>query len=164
MPIVFKKTAKGLHEIETRERRLSPRLRSTLILVDGKRTADDLRKLVPLGLEETLRGLIDEGFVEAFATAPVAAPPPPPLPRPSPAAAPVAPPATGGADYLQVRREAVRALNDQLGPSAESLAIKMERASSAAELRPLLEAGVKLIASGRGAAAAEAFRTRFIAD
>ena len=78
--------------------------------------------------------------------------------------APAAPPATGGADYLQVRREAVRALNDQLGPMAESLAIKMERAHSAAELRPLLEAGEKLIGSARGAAAAAAFRSRFIAD
>jgi hypothetical protein len=89
------------------------------------------------------------------------APTPPAL---APAARPAAEPAAGGADFLAVRREAVKALTDQLGPMAESQAIKMERARSPAELRPLLEAAERLIASARGAQAAAAFRSRFIAD
>ncbi len=46
MATIYIKTADGQNEIETRARRLTPRARSTLILVDGKRSDSELAKLV----------------------------------------------------------------------------------------------------------------------
>ena len=160
MPIIFRKTAKGLSEIETRAHRLPPRLRSTLILVDGKRDADDLHALISQQPEETLQALAEQGFIEAVgetvraavkttAAAPAVASTP--APRPGP-------------DFPTRRRAIVRALNDELGPAAESLAIRMERTANADELRPLLTQAVQLVLTARGRAASEAFAARVTAD
>jgi hypothetical protein len=65
MPLIYRKTPKGVAEIETRAHRLSPRVRSTLILVNGKRDVDDVRALVAQPAEETLSRLAEQGFIEA---------------------------------------------------------------------------------------------------
>lgn len=159
MATTYCKTSKGVTEIETRAFRLAPRLRSTLILLDGKRTLDELRGLITQGLDESLQALVDGGFIE-----PVAVPDPVrTAPRPTPAPRP-APPEPASADFLAARREAVRTVNEQLGPVAETVAIKMERATHAAELRPLLATAAQLIFQVRGAQAAQAFRARFMAE
>lgn len=153
MPLIYRKTAKGLSEIETRANRLPPRLRSALIVVDGKRTLADLRPLI-LQPDETLAALAEQGFIEAVREA---APPPPLAPAPAPAAA-----AAGHAnEFEQTRRAAVRTLNDLLGPAAESMAIKMEKARNLGELTPLLAQAAQAVASMRGRGAAEAFAKRF---
>lgn len=159
MATTYCKTSKGVTEIETRAFRLTPRLRSTLILLDGKRTLDELRTLISTGLDESLQALLDGGFIEPVAVAE----PPRPAPRP-PAAPRPAPPEPAHADFLAVRREVVRAINEQLGPVAETVAIKMERTTNAAELRPLLATAAQLIYQVRGAQAAQAFRARFMAE
>ncbi len=46
MATIYRKTAKGHSEIETRAHRLAPRLRSALIMVDGRRSDDEVRKLI----------------------------------------------------------------------------------------------------------------------
>lgn len=157
MPIIFRKTSKGVAEIETRANRLPPRMRSTLILVDGKRDSEDLKLLVAQQADQILQALAEQGFIEAVGEtmrpAPMAAPPV--------AAAREAPYVLPPADLMVLRRAAVRALNDALGPAAESLAIRMERARDLSELRPMLAQAVKLLASARGPAAAAAFIARF---
>ena len=65
MSLIFRKTAQGVTEVETRAHRLPPRIRGTLILVDGKRDVDDLRALVSDHAEETLRFLSEHGFIES---------------------------------------------------------------------------------------------------
>lgn len=65
MPTIFRKTAKGVAEIETRAHRLVPRMRNTLILVDGRRDSDDLQTLLAKPAEDTLRALAEQGFIEA---------------------------------------------------------------------------------------------------
>jgi hypothetical protein len=158
MPLIYRKTAKGLTEIETRAHRLPPRLRSALILVDGRRDVNDLKPLITQQADETLSSLAEQGFIEAVGeTVRSASPPPAPAPAP-PAAAPAA---AGGNDFGSTRRAAVRELNDQLGPAAESLSIKMEKARNLGELMPLLAQGAKSIAAMRGRSAAEAFAKRF---
>lgn len=157
MPIIFRKTAKGISEIETRANRLPPRLRSTLILVDGKRDSADLKLLISQQAEETLQALLDQGFIEAVGETVRAAPPAAPLV----AAAPAAAYAVATPDFVLLRRDAVRALNDALGPAAESLAIRMEKSRDLAELRLMLGQATKLVAGARGQAAAEAFSARF---
>jgi hypothetical protein len=169
MPTLFRKTAKGQTEIETRAHRLAPRLRALLILVDGKRDTAALGTLVPQA-DGLLAELLGQGFVEAL---PEAEAPPAPAPRPAaPAARPSPTPSApapkasppGSGDFDTVRRNAVRALNDQLGPAADTLSIRLERARSMAELRPLLVQAAQLLASMRGRAAAEAYAAKFLAE
>jgi len=154
MPTIFRKTAKGVTEIETRAHRLAPRMRSALIMVDGKRSDADLRPLIQQQPDETLAALAEQGFIEVLAAAPDAVQ----APRAAPAAAAPARPA---ADFEARRRAAVRGLNDQLGPLAETLAIKIERARTADELRPLLATAVQVIGNARGRGAAADYAARF---
>lgn len=166
MATVYRKTPKGIQEIETRAFRLTPRLRSALILVDGRRSDADLRKLVTVGFDEAIDVLVQQGFIELTGEVPtprpaVAAAPTVPAAPAAPDLRPPAAPAGTAGDFAALRRDAVKDLNDLLGPMAESLAIRMERARSGAELAPLLETAESLIASARGPAAAADYRGRF---
>lgn len=159
MPTLFRKTAKGQAEIETRAHRLPPRLRGLLILVDGKRDLAGLAALVPQQAEALLQELVTQGFVESFEAAGGA----PAAPRAAPAAAPTtaAAPAPAVADFDKLRREAVRALTDAAGPAAETVALRMEKARTLEELRPLFGQAAQVLANMRGRAAAEAYAARF---
>jgi len=162
MAHIYRKTDKGHAEIETRAHKLTPRFRSALILVDGKRTDDDLRKLIPQEPEETLRQLTEQGFIELIAT----------TATPKAHAAPAAAPApereservmsASPSQLEQIKRESVRSLNNHLGPMAETLAMKIERARNMAELRPLLETASQIILNASGTGAAADFSSRFI--
>jgi hypothetical protein len=187
MATVHRKTAKGLSEIETRAHRLPPRLRSALILVDGRRADDELAKLIPGPAEEILTTLRDQGFIEAV-TAMVLRPPaasmtasptaPMPAPMSAPAMAPASPPATApaspafaattpvlpsaaGVPFEQRRREAVRRLTDLVGPMAEALTLRMERSRTPEELRALVATAAQVIANTRGRATAQDYFERF---
>lgn len=159
MSTTYRKTIKGVTEIETRAFRLTPRLRNLLILLDGKLTLDGLRPLISQGLDEGLQVLLQGGFIEAA----VVPEPIHPAARPTTAAHP-APPEPASADFLAVRQAVVRMVNEQLGPAAESVAIRIERAANAAELQPLLATAARLVHQVRGAQAAQAFRARFLAE
>jgi hypothetical protein len=162
MSTVYRKTAKGQAEIDTRAHRLLPRLRQALILVDGRKTDAELAKLILAEPEATLATLQTEGFIEAIAT--VADAPPE---RKAEAAAPAAsgtPARKAVVSVDAIRRDAVRLLNDQLGPAAEGISIKLERVKTMPELRPLLVSAAQLLASVRGADAAQAFAARFLSD
>ncbi len=150
MPFIFRKTAKGSAEIDTRAHRLPPRIRSTLVLVDGRRDVDELKSLITQQADESLRFLSEHGFIESVGQAMRAAARIAPTPV---AAAPAM-------DLAAVRRACVRALSDELGPAAQPLAIRIERAPSAAELRLLLEQAVQRVASARGKPAGDAFAAR----
>ena len=169
MPTIFRKTAKGVHEIETREYRLPPRVRNALILVDGKRDVAALQTLIPQQVDATLELLFEQAFIEVVGESVAAAPARPadpgrvqnmaaPVAPSAPAAEPVA--ASPAVPFNQRQRAAVRDLNDAVGPMAEALAIRMERARADAELQPLLQAAVQLIGNARGRAAAEAYARR----
>jgi hypothetical protein len=166
MVTVYRKTAKGATEVDTRAHRLPPRLRSALILVDGKRTDADLSSLIGPTAGESLQSLAGDGFIEVISVADTkrAAPAPAPVSAAAPApAAPntVAPSTTASADVSLRRREAVRAVNELLGPMGESLSMRMERAKTIDELRTLLEQALPVIAGARGRDVARAFADRF---
>lgn len=180
MTTVYRKSSKGQQEIETRANRLGPRLRTALILVDGRRSDADLRALIQLEADATLLALLEGGYIEVISTSPAAAPvaAAAPAPRPAPAvqaAAPVqavssAPAAPAVAPVPQVnpaaladrRRLAVRHLTDNLGPMAEDLALRIEKTRSWPELRNELELGRTVLARARGNAAAARFAAQFI--
>jgi hypothetical protein len=174
MPIVYRKTAKGLAEIETRAHRLAPRLRAALIVVDGKRDDAELAKLILQQPQETMDWLREQGFIEALGAPPrQAAPAQPASPAPSatakPAAAPAAAPAANGlarptvptGDFPTIRRDAVDQLYKLLGPPADQLAIRMEEAKSMAALRELLPVAIRAVTAMRGKEAAETYARRF---
>jgi hypothetical protein len=161
MAIVYRKSLKGVAEIETRSHRLAPRQRAALILVDGRKTDLELAALIPGEPQAALAGLLADGFIEVVATLAER----PAERKPAPAAATAGSSVHKAAGTLEAtRRDAVRQLNDQLGPSAEGLAIRIERCASMAELQTLLAQAVQLLHGVRGKTAAEAFAARFIAD
>ena len=161
MSSVYRKTEKGQLEIETRANRLVPRLRTALIMVDGKRNDEDLRKLIQNDADGALQALLDEGYVEVISVTPVKpAPPPPPPPT---AAAEAAQAAAAGQRALDdVRRKAVRMLTELIGPMAEAVAVKMEKAHNWEELRHSLEIGQEILRNTRGAAVAKDFGDKFL--
>jgi hypothetical protein len=167
MATIYRKTAKGQTEIETRVHRLSLRLRGALILVDGRRTDDEVRKLMAQQGDDSLRLLEEQGFIDVIgitqeAQRPVAAAPPPSVAAPQAApVAPAAPPASAR-DFVTTRTQAVRLFTDMVGPMAEALAIKMERARSPDELRPLVQTAQRIIGNARGGQAAADYGQRFL--
>jgi hypothetical protein len=166
MATIYRKTAKGQTEIETRAHRLPLRLRSALILVDSRRTDDEVRKLMAQQGDDSLRLLDEQGFIEVIgitqeAPRMAAAPPRPAVPPPLPAPVPTASPASAR-DFATTRTQAVRLFTDMVGPMAEALAIKMERARSPDELRPLVQTAQRIIGNARGGQAAADYGNRFL--
>jgi len=155
MANIYRKTSKGTEEIATRAHRLSPRLRTALILVDGTRDEQALRGLIAQNAAETLHELAAQGYIEFAAVAEEA--------RKPEKAAPVAAhaPAAEKPSFSSFRAEAVRAFNDLTGPAGEALAIKMERATAREQLAPLLQLAHQIITNTRGQQAANEFKARF---
>jgi hypothetical protein len=160
MATIFRKTSKGQTEIETRALKLAPRFRSLLILVDGRRSDEELLRLMPQAGADALAALAEGGFIEAIGVTAA------PAPRSSsPPAAPAAPPPEPAAPgFEQRRRESVRTLIDLVGPMAEALAVKMEGARNATELKPLIETAAQIVANTRGRATATTYLQRFGGD
>lgn len=134
---VFTKTDAGREALTSRPPALGPRLRSLLIMVDGKRRVEEFNQLLGGdGAVALLEQLEQQGWIEApRAAAPAAVA--------APASAPQA--ASGAAAVVievlplaEARKGVVRFINDQLGPMGESLAMKVEGCKTAAELQALL--------------------------
>ena len=168
MATTYRKTAQGADEIQTRARRLAPRLRQVLIVVDGRKTDAELGALLPQAAE-CLAALLQDGLIEPVPAAapapgparpPAAAPPPAPAPATAAGLAPASPAPTGDAPFEATRRELLRAFNDRVGPAGEQLAMRMERTRSAEELRVLLPQAVQLVGTIAGRAAAAEFAER----
>lgn len=121
--VVYHKSAKGTEAIATRQHGLGPKLRSMLILIDGKRSFEELVRLSAMlgDTEELLGQLLDQGFIEPVAAPARAAAPPVTAPlAPAPAAAPIT--------LTEAQRFVSRRLTDLLGPNAEELCLKIEAA------------------------------------
>ena len=143
---VFGKTPKGTAELAARSGALSLAQRRLLILVDGLRDVGELAALVPSALEESLAVLEQGGFIALVgATADTV--------QGTPTSIPEAEMTT----VAEAKTRAVRAVNELLGPSADSLAMAIEAARSGDELRPLIREAERLVTLAHGAAAAQAF-------
>lgn len=172
MTTVYRKTDKGQHEIDTRTLRLPPRLRTALILVDGRRSDDELASMIAVEPAQTLQALLDQGLIEAVPGSASrreieATPLPPSAPDSEiePESQPPAPstlPPPARRDFAQHRRDSVRHMTDQLGPMAEAIALRMEKSANWAQLLPALQVAQQILANTRGSAAAAEFGRRFI--
>ena len=172
------KTDKGRDAMARRAPELGPRLRSMLILVDGKRNAAELDKL-GAGLgggAALLEQLLAQGWIAPHDpngpsfqnTAPLADGQPPVAPAPAPAEVPTppaAPPAPVAAPpsaapvlpFVDARRLVVRFINDAAGPMGELTAIKVESCKTASELQALLPRVREALQNYRGAATVQRF-------
>lgn len=83
MDVIFAKTPKGVSEMGTRSGGLTPRVRRILIMIDGKRSVEELRAMALADdLTRALGMLEEEGYIAVARTVEAApaddAPPPPP--------------------------------------------------------------------------------------
>lgn len=157
---LFGKTAAGREALTSRPAGLGPRLRSLLIMVDGKRNLAEFEKLSgsPEQATQSLNELMAGGWVEivgADGLPKVVAATPTPAPVAVPAAAPFQPEASQPVQlpplaqpaaavpaptlpFSEARRQVVRFINDQLGPMGEAMALKVEACRQEADLRALV--------------------------
>jgi hypothetical protein len=149
---IYHKSSKGAEAIATRQHGLTPRQRSLLILVDGKRGVDELEKLsgAAAGAQETLLQLLEGGFIEELAGAQA------PAGAAAPAAAAVAPVVS----LKDAQRHAARRLTDLMGPNAEELCLRIEAARNVADFNAAVTRAESVLRNFGGSQLAE----RFLAD
>ena len=113
---VLQKTEKGVDEIKTHAQGLEPRLRTLLIVVNGKTTGADLIKqfervgnVLPM-----LERLLAEGFVREVQAA-------------------------ASVDFKEVRLQLSHALTEAMGPAGDAIALQLEGCKSMDALRAFVE-------------------------
>jgi len=123
---IYDKTAKGREEISSRCYHLAPRMRSLLVMIDGRQpVADLLPKVAGLGLNEAnVQALLDEGFIEI---APEKVEPEPLPPDP----------ATLAEQFRAAYEYYTRTIKPTLGIRGLNLQLKVEKAATVDELRDL---------------------------
>lgn len=158
---LFAKTDQGREALTSRPPGLGPRLRSLLIMVDGKRPVGEMDKLS--GGEGSAAPMLEQleaaGWIVQVDAAghPVlhaiggaanaAAPDPVAVPTELSSLAPAADAAPAPTlPFSEARRMVVRFINDQLGPMGEPLAMRIEACKTPADLQaavPRIRDGLK---------------------
>lgn len=138
--LTYSKSAKGTEAMAQRSPALTPKMRSMLILVDGKRGYADLAKLGGLlgDADQVLTQLAEHGFIEPLAGSA------PARPAGAATAAPAAPAASGAAPVQTVpladaKRFAVRLLTDMLGPVADDICMRIEGTRNAQDFMAAIQ-------------------------
>jgi ribosomal protein L12E/L44/L45/RPP1/RPP2 len=168
---ILDKTEKGREEIATRQHHLAPRLRTLLVLVDGKHTGDELlKKLTGLGLnEKSLTELIDNGFVHAVTAPQPASAPQAAAHAPVTSVAPAEPVADDKAENLlpegQSQFEAIyhfytETIRSTIGLRGYGLQLKVEKAASIEDFRELRQAYLEAVLKAKGNEMARSLRNR----
>ncbi|MBA4261315.1 MAG: hypothetical protein C0443_04645 [Comamonadaceae bacterium] len=161
----YRKSGKGAEAITSRLHGLSPRLRSLLIVVDGKKTGQDLLKFAAhLGdADAMVTELIDGGFIEPVpGTDTVGTEPaevgsvasPATATTPAEAAAHTRPSVT----LPQAKRLATRLLIELMGPMADDACISIESAKNPDQFMSAVRKAHGLVRSFQGEGAASKFR------
>ncbi|MBX9871958.1 MAG: hypothetical protein K2X75_08160 [Burkholderiaceae bacterium] len=144
---IYRKSEKGAEAIATRGHGVSGKQRMLLILVDGKKTAEELIKLAS-GMGESaqlLQQLETDGLIEMVAPGAAAA---------NPAAAAGLP---AGGELGKARTLATRLLAEQLGPLADDLAIRLEAAKDMPQFVEVMKRAYAVVREVKGQAAADRF-------
>jgi len=157
--LVYTKTPIGIAEISLRSAQLSMATRRVLIMIDGKRTIDDLSIVVKPGEIEAVVATLESGGliqrVSQFGALDV----PTIYGRESESGAAAGGPVTvEGFDERdpnpitleEVKRRAVRGLTERLGPTADSLAIRLEGCRTIEEFRYCVREAERFISSALG--------------
>ncbi|WP_265947930.1 hypothetical protein [Dechloromonas sp. A34] len=164
MGVAFAKTPKGQDEISTKAGGLTPRQRRVLIMIDGKRTVDELRSMLQADdLQHTLGLLEEDGYIEVASDTGKAGTPPAQLPS---ITAFGELPATPDPIRMQhARNFMMNTLNAFVGAlGTSSLLDKIENAQDHGTLRHLYDEWYHAIVMSReGKREAESLRTKLLA-
>lgn len=146
--MTYIKTDKGRAEIAGRSRALNALQRRVLIVVDGKKTVNDLGALVRVGeLAAVLAYLQQEGLIESTDyVVPLQAPAAPGFSAASVSEAPR--PATSPEEFMKVRQQASDFVSERLAAAGEPICDAIDRCDSPAELRKLLR-GIEIFIGER---------------
>lgn len=155
--VIFQKTQKGTDAIANRHSGLAPRLRSLLIMVDGKRTFTELAAMAAaLGDSQRLSELEVEGLIEPARaeekTMPAALEAAGVQQQPAAAASP-----QRASNLAQAQRFSSHLLEQLLGPTAEPLCIKIESARDLADFVVVIKRAREIVREIKGSAEAERF-------
>jgi hypothetical protein len=153
--LVYHKSAKGAEAIATRQHGLSPKLRSMLIMIDGKRSFEELVQVSQMlgNAEELLGQLLDQGFIEPGGSVVSA-------PAPLSSAPAALGPAVGPASTLtlsEAQRFVSRRLTDLLGPNAEELCLRIEGAKNVHDFQVAVARAEGMLRQFKNAHVAEEF-------
>jgi hypothetical protein len=161
--LIYTKTTKGAAEVAARTAQLSMTTRRVLIMMDGKRTVDELAMLVRPG---EIDGIVNQpeaaGLAQRAGDTPAPVPPAPAESRNTESQ----PPPTINTPVMddreltlitlgEAKRRAVRELNDRLGPEAEVVAIRIESCRTIEEFRERVREAERFVAAALGAGAAQ---------
>lgn len=161
---IFDKTDKGRDEIATRKHQLAPRLRTLLLLIDGKHATDVLlQKYASVGLnEQSIAELLKDGFIQQIVANSA--------PAPAPAAKPQsAEPATqsdvrrlpdGQTQFEAIYHFYTETIKSTLGLRGYGLQLKVEKAGSIEEFRELRRPYLEAVLKAKGNEMARSLRNR----
>lgn len=170
--VIYDKTPKGREEIATRKFQLAPRMRSLLVLVDGKQSKSDLlKKIAGLGLsEQNILDLLDQEFIvvlahnaaiPTLAESEINTPPADPITQ---AAIPDAPSLPRDEDSARRFREVYNFFNEtiksNLGLRGFNLQMKVERAQNLQDFHELRRPYIQAILNAKGKEMAISLRDR----
>src|SRR5471032_1213294 len=168
---IYDKTDKGRNEIATRSQHLAPRLRTLLLLIDGRRSEQELLASVAgLGLTETaLAELLAQGYIvlsRSYATLPAVDEVVVPL-ETAPA---VVAPSTGGVQaamvvdavqqFQSVYNFYTKTIKSRIGLRGFTLQMKVEKAASIGDLRELRQPYLDAVLKAKGDAVADELRAQ----
>lgn len=162
--LIYRKSAKGSEAINARKHGLVGRARSLLILVDGRRGQADLLALANGfgNVAQMLDELARNGFIEPVS----AAAGEPPLPSPQTLVAAHAPlsasaPLQRGATitFAQTKAFTCHRLIELLGPTADTLCLKVEATRGMADFVPVVRGAFSVVREVRGQTEADRFGT-----
>ena len=161
--LIYLKTPKGVAEVAARTAQLSMTTRRVLIMMDGKRTVDELSALVRPG---EIDAIVDQLESAGLAQQANGAAPSEPAPAAGGRDDEPRAPTTINAPVMddreltpitleEAKRRAVRELNDRLGPDAEVVAIRIESCRTIEEFRERVREAERFVTAALGAAAAQ---------
>lgn len=163
---VFDKTEKGREEIATRKHHLAPRLRTLLVLIDGKQSKEELlKKVAGIGLgEDGIEELMNNGFIEMPSTPKpvviaevVTQPEQPDTAAPEPADA-ILP--EGENQFQAVYHFYTETIKSTIGLRGYGLQLKVEKAATIDDFRALRQPYLEAVLKTKGNEMARSLRSR----
>ena len=165
--LVYSKTPRGIAEISLRSAQLPMTARRVLIMIDGKRTIDDLSVLGKQDdIEHAIASLESGGLIQRVAYQSAIDVPTINGRDTDALSNAIGGPTTSGElderdqnpmTLDEVKRRAVRGLHDRLGPEADALAMRIESCRTIEEFRYRVREAERLISTALGSGAAQEY-------
>lgn len=161
--LIYAKTPKGMAEVSARSAQLSMTTRRVLIMMDGKRTVEELAQLVRPGeLDGIIAQLEGAGLVlrmsaSASLDVPTVNGREGDVDLPSTAAGVMDDRDLNPITLEEAKRRAVRELNDRLGPEAETMAMRIEHCRTIEQFRERVREAERFVATALGPTAAQEY-------